>query len=103
RGVDATDPRQLPEPEIPLLGAGAHEEVAPGQLRVDRLRRALHCFAPLGLSEVARLLELLEMEGVVDVDDDDLRGPLQEGKMGHQVALEDQDVTPILELPQLGL
>ena len=49
------------------------------------------------------MLELLEMEGVVDVDDDDLRGALQEGEMGHQVALEDQDVAPLLELPQLGL
>ena len=72
-GVDPAQGRQLAQPEVPLLLAGAQEEVAPEELLVEdadgRLRPA--STRPL-LALVAALLELLEVERVVDVGDHDL-------------------------------
>ena len=49
-------------------------------------------------SRCARLLEHLEVERVVHVGDDDLLRVAQDRVLTHQVALEDDDVGPLLEL-----
>ena len=103
RGIDAALGGQLSQPEVALLGAGAEEEVAPSELLVDGLGGTPDCVSPRRLPKVACLLQLLEVEGVVDVHDDDLLGRAQEREVGEEVALEDEDVAPVLEAPQVPL
>ncbi|CAB5028171.1 unannotated protein [freshwater metagenome] len=94
RGVDATDGRHLTEPEVALLVARAEEVVTTGELLVQHQHRGQNRVAAILLAEVARLLELFKVEGVVDVDHDDLVRGGHHRVLVHDVALEHDDVGP---------
>src|SRR5690606_21149864 len=49
------------------------------------------------------LLELFEVHGVVDVDDEDLGARADGLEDGHRVALKDDDIRPLLERPELAV
>ena len=101
--IDPSEGRELPEPEVALLAAGAEEEVAAQELVVEDTRGTSHHLTTALVTEVTRLLELFEVEGIVDVDDHYLLRLAEEREHRQQEALEEQDVAPILQLPHLLL
>ena len=101
--VDAAEGGQLPEPEVPLLLAGAQEEVAAGDLLVEDGHGAGDDLdAHVVLVDLASQLELLEVERVVQIDDQHLVALRQPGLAVHDEALEHDDVGPPFELLELG-
>ena len=101
--VDAPQGSELAEPEHLLPVGGAKEEVAALQLFVEYVGGVGDLLGPLGGRQFAALLELFEVHGVVDVDDQYLATRSQRVEDGHGVALEHDHVGPLLELAERGI
>ena len=96
--VDAPEASQLTEPEVALPVTGTEEEITDEQLVVQRVRRVVHLLVPQFQDLAAALLQLLEVEGIVNVDDDHLGRAFQSREQCQGVPLHDDDVRPLLML-----
>ena len=70
--VEPSERGELAQPEVPLLLAGAEEEVAAYDLLIDRSDCGTAIADPMRQIEVLAQLEVLELERVVQVDHDRL-------------------------------
>ena len=100
--VDPPLTGELPEPEVALLDRGAQQEVGAPQLVVEHPGGLANGRGAPDGSQVAGLLELLQMERVVDVRDQDRRAGIEPGRRLEQEALEDDHVRPIGQRAQRG-
>ena len=101
--IDPAGGAEVSQPEIPLLLAGAQEEVTAPHLLIDGGDSVCLCCVGLRTRQRSVHLELLEVIRIVEVDDERLGRPLEERVHGHRYSLDDEHVGPRLDPAQIGL
>ena len=87
-------------PEVPLLLAGTQEEVASRRLFFEHADRVGDLTGAFGLRQRSIELQVLQEDGVVEVDDHDFARLPQGGHALENVALHQRHVTPCLEFDE---
>ncbi len=100
--VGAAQCSEVTQPEVPLLLAGTHEEVPTRQLLVEDGNNAGNDSNPNMGFGASAVFELLEVEGIVDINNKNLLRAAQKWIPVHQHALEHEHVAPLFSTPNVG-